>query len=81
MADDRFLVGGVLFEEEFEAGDRDDAGGDALGFQLLLRLDRDLDFRTGGKDRDLRIAGRDQLIGALGAEVAFFVFRTGRMRF
>ena len=46
------VVGGVLFEEEFEAGDRDDAGGDALGFPLLLRLDRDLDFRQfGQRDR------------------------------
>ncbi|MNL68552.1 hypothetical protein D3C87_1932900 [compost metagenome] len=56
VADDRLLVVFALFGKELEAGNRDDAGRDALGGQCLASLDGDFDFRAGGEDRHLGVA-------------------------
>ena len=78
IADDRLLVGFRLFGEELDAGYGDDTGRDALGRKGLLGLHGDFDFRTGGEDRHLGVAGRDEIVGAAGREVFFLVFQAHR---
>ena len=53
---DRCLVVVVLIFEEFEARNRNDARGDALGFELFAGFNGERDFRARGEDRDVRIA-------------------------
>src|SRR5216684_7832751 len=65
IADDGAPGRGRRGEKELEAGDRDDARRDAALGQQLARLDRERDFGSGGKQRDLGLAlGRQKLVGA-----------------
>src|SRR5665213_103291 len=62
-----------LCQEQFDARHRDDAGGDALFGQRLLRLDRDGNLGAGGEQRHLRRAFRRRdFVGAGNAKIAFF---------
>ena len=53
IADDGGRSASGCLGEQFEAGHRHNAGGNAARGQKLLGLDGDGDFRAGGKDRDL----------------------------
>ncbi|MNX84449.1 hypothetical protein D3C86_1162460 [compost metagenome] len=56
--------------EQFEAGDRDDAGRHAFGLQGLCGLQRQSNFGAGAEQGDFRLAvGGLQLIGALARQV------------
>ena len=64
-ADDGLAISVRLFLEQFDAGNRDDAGRNALAVQFSCGLDGEFDLGAGCEDRNLGIVCGDQLIGTL----------------